>query len=253
MEIPYEPILFHTKLNIHLILEYLAFFVGFRYYVVLRKHSKDSISTLNRLSIIIGAVFGALILSRVMAFLENPPLHATQGILALLNNKTIMGGLFGGLLGVEWAKKIIGEKQSSGDMFTLPLIMGIGIGRLGCFLSGTHEFTYGIETTFFLGMDLGDGLLRHPTSLYELVFLIFLFVALRKLQRYSDQFENGTLFKVFMLAYFGFRFGIECIKPNTFLIWGLSSIQYLCLICFVYYQKTIRKGIHYANKKLHLL
>ncbi|WP_394748123.1 prolipoprotein diacylglyceryl transferase [Spongiimicrobium salis] len=253
MDIPYEPVLFDTKLNIHLILEYLAFFVGFRYYVRLRKKSNDSISSLNRLSIIIGAVFGALFLSRGMAFLENPPLHATQGILALLNNKTIMGGLFGGLLGVELAKKIIGEKQSSGDLFTLPLILGIGIGRLGCFLSGTHEFTYGTETTFFLGMDLGDGLLRHPTSLYELVFLFFLFMGIKKLQHYSDQLENGTLFKVFMLAYFGFRFAIEFIKPNTFLFLGLSSIQYLCLICFGYYYKTIGKAIQYANKKLHLL
>ena len=54
-----------------------------------------------------------------------------------------MGGLFGGLLGVELAKKIIGEKQSSGDLFVFPIILGIFIGRIGCFLSGINEFTYG--------------------------------------------------------------------------------------------------------------
>jgi len=237
--LPYEPILVGIKLNIHLILEYLAFFVAFRYYVVLQKKSKDPITSSNRLSIIIGAVFGALFLSRCIAFLENPPLHYEQGWFFILNNKTIMGGLFGGLLGVEIAKKIIGEKQSSGDLFTLPIIFGIIIGRIGCFLAGVKEFTYGKETASFFGMDLGDGILRHPIALYEIVFLVILFVAIKRLQKQPTRHENGTYFKIFMVCYFSFRFGIEFLKPNTFFFLGLSSIQYLCLICLVYYYRFI--------------
>ena len=94
-----------------------------------------------------------------------------------------MGGLFGGLLGVEIAKKIIGEKRSSGDLFAFPIILGIFIGRIGCFLSGTNEFTYGIETTSIFGMDLGDGMLRHPLAFYELVFLVLLVIALKQIQK----------------------------------------------------------------------
>ena len=67
-----------------------------------------------------------------------------------------MGGLFGGLLSVEFAKKRIGETQSSGDLFVLPIIIGIFIGRIGCFLSGINEFTYGIETASVFGINLGD-------------------------------------------------------------------------------------------------
>ncbi|NHF58958.1 prolipoprotein diacylglyceryl transferase [Flavobacteriaceae bacterium TP-CH-4] len=245
--------LFGTKINMHLVLEYLAFFVAFRYYVVLRKRSNDPISSNNRLSIIIGAIFGALFFSRLVAFLENPPLHWEQGWIALLNNKTIMGGLFGGLLGVELAKRKIGEKQSSGDLFTLPIILGIIIGRVGCFLAGVKEFTYGRETTSFFGMDLGDGLPRHPIALYEIVFLVFVVVLIRQLQKQRNCFESGTCFKLFMIAYFTFRFGIEFLKPNTFFFMGLSSIQYLCLICLAYYYKTIQKGIAHAYQKLHLL
>ena len=237
----------------HLVLEYLAFFVGFRYYVILRRKSVDSISSNNRLSIIIGAVFGALFCSRFFAFFENPILHYSQGWLSLLNNKTIMGGLFGGLLGVELAKKIIGEKQSSGDLFTLPIILGIIIGRVGCFLAGTKEFTYGVQTASVFGMDLGDGLQRHPIALYEVIFLVLLFIVIKQLQKQSDRFENGIYFKIFMICYFSFRFVIEFIKPNAFLLFGLSSIQYLCLICLLYYYKTFRKGITYAYKRLHLL
>ena len=251
LTIPFEPVIFGLKINFHLILEYLAFFVAFRYYIFLRKRSADAISLNNRLSIIIGAVFGALLFSRLIAFFENPTLHYQQGWLAILNNKTIMGGLFGGLLGVELAKKVIGEKQSSGDLFTLPIILGILIGRIGCFLAGTKEFTFGKETSFFLGMDLGDGLSRHPIALYEVMFLILLFILIKKIR--ASNLENGMLFKLFMIFYFSFRFLIELLKPNTFLFLGLSSIQYLCLICLAYYSKTLKRGLVYAGKKLHLL
>lgn len=225
----------------------MAFFIGFRYYLYLRKASEDAISSTNRLSIILGAVIGALIGSRLFGFLENPVFEFSQGnLVQLLNTKTIMGGLFGGLLGVEWAKKIIGESRSSGDLFTLPILVGIFIGRIGCFLSGINEFTYGKVTTFFMGMDLGDGLKRHPIALYELVFLIFLFFFLRHLQNHRS-LKNGLLFKYFMISYFSFRFFIEFLKPNIFFVAGLSSIQILCLICLLYYYKTILNLFHYAR------
>lgn len=251
--IPFEPELFGHKVNVHLILEYVAFFVGFRYYLFLRKNSTDTISSNNRLSIIIGAIFGALFFSRVVAFLENPLLHWEQGWVAILNNKTIMGGLFGGLLGVELVKKIIGEKQSSGDLFTLPIILGIIIGRIGCFVSGIKEFTYGKETSFFLGMDLGDGVSRHPIALYEIVFLTVLFILIKKFRKRREQFESGMHFKIFMISYFLFRFFMEFLKPNSFLVLGLSSIQILCLICLLYYWKTIRQFFTHARSKIHLL
>lgn len=251
--LPFEPIVLGMKINSHLVLEYLTFFIGFRYYVFIRKKHADFISSNNRLSIIIGAIFGALFFSRFFAFFENPGLHYAQGWLSLVNNKTIMGGLFGGLIGVELVKKIIGEKQSSGDLFTLPIILGIIIGRIGCFLAGINEFTYGIQTTSFIGMNLGDDLQRHPIALYEILFLVLLFTLLKQLQKQTERFENGTYFKIFMICYFIFRFVIEFLKPNDFLLFGLSSIQYLCLICLLYYYKTLLKGITYAYQKLHLL
>ena len=239
MQIPFEPVLFGYSINIHLVLEYLAFFLAFQYYVYLRKHRTDVISSNNRLSIILGAALGALIGSRLVGFLENPMIEFSQeNLIQLLNTKTIMGGLFGGLLGVEFAKKRIGETASSGDLFTFPIILGIFIGRIGCFLSGINEFTYGYETSSVFGMDLGDGILRHPTSLYELVFLIFLFFGLKQTQK-KTTLKNGDLFKWFMILYFSFRFCIEFLKPNVFYVLGLSSIQILCIICLLYYRTTL--------------
>ncbi|MEL1239885.1 prolipoprotein diacylglyceryl transferase [Flavobacterium flavipallidum] len=238
MRIPFEPIILGYTINIHLVLEYLAFFFGFRYYLFLRKKTTDRISSTNRLSIILGAAIGAFLGSRIMGFLENPSFpYSLETLVNILNYKTIMGGLFGGLLGVELSKKIIGEQQSSGDLFVFPILLGIFIGRIGCMLSGINEFTYGKETTFFMGMNLGDGLIRHPLALYELIFVIFLSVFLLKIK--NRELKNGLLFQYFMIFYFAFRFGIEFLKPNVFFVFGLSTIQLLCLLCLIYYRKTI--------------
>ena len=250
LSIPFEPKIAGWTINIHLILEYAAFFTAFRYYVYLRKRSSDLISSPHRLSIILGAMVGALLGSRIMGFLENPVLESINW-LYFYNTKTIMGGLFGGLLGVEIAKWKIKEKQSSGDLFTLPIIVGVFIGRIGCFLSGTKEFTYGKVTSFITGMDLGDGLKRHPLALYELVFLAVLFFVLRRLY-HQKKLESGLLFQFFMLGYFGFRFFLEFIKPNVFFLLGLSSIQWLCIVCFVYYRKTLMT-VSRAYQKVHIL
>lgn len=241
MTIPFEPIIFGIKLNIHLVLEYLAFFIAFRYYIFLRKNTPDQISSKNRLSIILGAIVGAFLGSRIIGYLENPNFDITlSNIVTLFNTKTIMGGLFGGLIGVEFSKKIINESHSSGDLFTFPILIGIIIGRIGCFLSGVNEFTYGKETHFFTGMDLGDGLKRHPISLYEILFLISLFIVLKKISFYTEN-GSGLLFKIFMISYFGFRFFIEILKPNLFFIFGLSTIQWLCITMWIYYIPTVKK------------
>jgi phosphatidylglycerol:prolipoprotein diacylglycerol transferase len=242
LSIPFQPSIAGVPINVHLILEYLAFFIAYRYYVFLRKRKVDSIPTSNRLSIILGAALGAFVGSRLMGFLEHPEFDLGKTtFFQLYNLKTIMGGLFGGLLGVEITKKMIGEPKSSGDLFTLPIVAGIFIGRIGCFLSGTNEFTYGKPTSFFTGMDLGDGIVRHPIALYELIFLVVLFVMLQRLYNKESTHESGFVFKIFMISYFGFRFLVEFIKPNIFFIVGLSSIQWLCVLCFVYYRNTLIK------------
>ncbi len=236
-KIPVTFTLFNKEYNLHFIFETLAFFLAFRYYIY-QKNKHDYISSENRLFIVLGATIGALIGSRLFGVLETTLNITSVSLLDIYKSKTIIGGLIGGLLFVELTKIILKEKQSSGDLFTLPLIIGIFIGRIGCFLTGTLEPTYGKETTFFTGMNLGDGKLRHPTALYELIFLLFLFFILKKIQE-KNILKNGILFKYFMISYFFFRFLIEFIKPNTLLIYGLSTIQFVCIFCFIYYYRVL--------------
>jgi prolipoprotein diacylglyceryltransferase len=229
-------------MTLHLVFEMLAYFIGYRYYLYLRTHQGDQIESGNRLWIVVGAATGALLGSRILGALENPELwwEYKTNLMYYYANKTIIGGLLGGLLGVETIKKIIGERSSSGDLFTHPLIVSIAIGRVGCFLAGLPDQTCGIPTDSILGYDFGDGIKRHPIQLYEIVFLIGLKLFLTTLCK-RFVFINGGQFKIFMLTYLSLRFFIEFIKPAYFLPFGLSVIQVACLLGVFYYYKVIFK------------
>ena len=56
-----------------------------------------------------------------------------------------------------------------------------------------------------------------------------------------------------MISYFGFRFLIEFLKPNIFYVLGFSSIQWLCITCWVYYIPTFKKMIKNAYQKIYIL
>ncbi len=231
-------------LPLHLIFETLGFATGFRYFLFLRNKQKDRINDANRVWIIIGATFGAFFFSRVAGALENPMtlIHSKHILLYLYSNKTIVGGLLGGLLVVEITKKLIHEKSSSGDLFTYPLILAMMIGRIGCFTSGVSEETYGIVTPSFLGIDLGDGLYRHPVTLYEIAFLGLLWLGLVLPERKVRPI-NGYRFQFFMIAYLLFRLLLDLIKPHYVYFVGLGTIQLCCLAGLLYYSKTIYKII----------
>lgn len=251
MQFPVEITLGSLTLSLHFVLETLAFVIGFRYFLWLRSRQKDTISEPNRIWIIVGATAGALIFSRLLAALEQPLefFNSEQPLLYLYANKTIVGGLLGGLMGVEIMKKFIGEKQSSGDLFTYPLVLAMVIGRVGCFSMGVHEETYGIETAWPMGMNLGDGLMRHPVSLYEILALLLFWTFMRQVEK-RVRLQNGMRFQFFMIYYLLFRFLLDFIKPGYTYFWGIGSIQIACLLGLIYYRNTVTKLLLSPKKLL---
>lgn len=245
MSFPFHFDFLGEKVYYHLIFETLAFFVGIRLYYFNRKKINDSISDLNRLWIMLGAMIGALIGSRLIAMLENPSEIVHQTWLTFYQNKTVAGGFLGGLFGVELFKKIVGVKTASGDIYVIPILVALFIGRIGCFSMGIAEPTFGIETSFFMGMDLGDGKLRHPIALYEMLYMIALFFLFQKIK--NKDMVNGDRFKLFMVLYFLFRFFVEFIKPYHPLWLHLSSIQWSAIFIFAYYFKFLSRLIRYAQ------
>lgn len=237
------PIAIHAgsyTILLHTIFESLGYFTGFRYFLYLRRKKGDTINTSKRIWIIIASIFGALVGSRLLGGLEdiaalqtafNKPLYFYQ-------NKTVLGGLLGGLFLVEVVKKLIKEKHSSGDLITYPFILALVVGRIGCFSMGIYEETYGLPTTLPWAMDLGDGISRHPVSLYEIVFLAVLWISLVKTEK-KYVLTDGARFKIFMIAYLAFRFLLDFIKPHYTFNIGLSSIQIASLLGLIYYANNI--------------
>lgn len=226
-----------SYIPVHFVCETLAYFLGYRYYVYLQKQKDDPISSENRLIIFIGAAFGALIGSHLVGVLENPTLLSHFNLVYLMGNKTIVGGMLGGLIGVELTKKKIGVKVSSGDMMVYPLILAMIIGRTGCLLAGLEDGTFGIPSNLPWAINFGDGIRRHPTNLYEILFWIILWLSLQIIEKYK-RFTDGSKFKIFLSSYLIFRFLVEFIKPDYFFSFGLSVIQLVCVGGILYYYKV---------------
>jgi prolipoprotein diacylglyceryltransferase len=230
---PLEIPLGRYTLNAHVIFESLAYFAAFRLYLYQRRRG-DPIPDNTRLTIVVAAALGAALGSKILAWFEDPAAtfaHLSNP-LTLMAGKTIVGGLLGGTLAVEWIKRRNGIATRTGDLFALPLAAGIAIGRVGCFFGGLGDLTYGGATALPWGIDFGDGIRRHPTQLYEIAAMAVLAFAIRALARRPHR--TGGLFRLFLTAYLAWRFAIDFLKPEPRWL-GLTTIQWTCLAALGFY------------------
>jgi phosphatidylglycerol---prolipoprotein diacylglyceryl transferase len=214
--------------ELHALFEALGYTLGFAAYKQARRRAGDVVNDQQRWSVIAAASVGALIGSRLLELLEQAPRMqmAFSQLMMPSGGKTIVGGLLGGWLSVEITKKFAGIQTRTGDLFVIPLCIGIGVGRVGCLLGGLADDTYGNPTGLSWGVDFGDGIARHPTQAYEIVFLSALAWAFLYLKKRPH--ENGRLFRYFMAAYLTWRLLIDFLKPEP-LIAGMNFIQWACL------------------------
>ena len=227
-------------MHLHGVMEFIGIFVAFRYYLWLKKRQGDTVDGTNRLLVIAGATIGAVVGARIVGALENLPawLSAPSSWAYFYGNKTLVGGLLGGLCGVELVKKIVGEKQNTGDLFTYPLLLGMMIGRVGCFSAGIHEEAYGVPSQLPWAMNMGDGIARHPVTLYEILYLLMVWILLIAINKWYA-LQQGAEFKIFLIAYLAFRFLLDFIKPGWRYCFGLGTIQLACLSGLLYYARYI--------------
>ena len=223
----------------HLLFEAIAYSVGFRSYLALRKSRGDSLDAPHRWWIVASATSGALFGAILLAALENPRqwLQDWHTLHTPFAGKTIVGALIGGVIVVELAKLRLGIRRRTGDLFAIPLCIGIAIGRIGCFLTGLEDQTSGVSTSLPWGANFGDGTPRHPAQLYEILFLIFLMVLIVLLSRRS--YMEGDLFRLFMAGYLSFRLLIEFLKSDPPVLFGLSSVQLACLCMLAFYSRDV--------------
>ena len=221
----------------------LAYFVGFQLYLRARRRAGDILDNHTRWWIVAAAIGGAAIGSKLLFWLEDPAetLAHWRDPLFLLGGKTVVGALVGGVIAVELTKHVLGVTARTGDLFAVPLTIGIAIGRIGCFLSGLPDRTYGTASSLPWAVDFGDGIPRHPTQLYETLALLALAARLARLSRRPHL--QGDLFRLFMVAYMGLRLILDAIKPEVHVALGLSAIQWTALAVLVYYRHDVARWL----------
>lgn len=175
-------------------------------------------------ALVIGAVAAAWLLGSANTLRDSVP--------AL--SHTVLGALVGAILGVEVYKAMTGIRGSTGTLFVGPFALGLAIGRWGCLFAGLPDRTYGIPTTLPWGVDLGDGIARHPVQIYESIamfgFLVVHLVALYS--RKSWAFRRS--FYALAIWYGLQRFCWEFLKPYPGLLGPLNLFHLLCLglVCY---------------------
>ena len=153
------------------------------------------------------------------------------------------GGLIGGTLAVTFL--IVKKKRSLGlyaDIIGPVMLLGQGIGRIGCFFAGcchgkvcnlpfAVSFPAGSNASYYQSHEglLNSGMLQslpvHPTQLYETFFNFIMFFLLIKIIRPRLK-KSGSTFALFLIIAGIERFVLEFLRINPKGLWNLSNYQF---------------------------
>ena len=172
--------------------------------------------------------FAALCLGAIPAAWLAGSLNTLRDPTPVLSH-SIAGALVGAIVGVELYKAIYRIRGSTGGLFVGSFTIGVVVGRWGCLFTGLPDETYGIPTVLPWGVDLGDGISRHPVQIYEsLAMALFFLVYLEGLAR-RRAWTHDRAFYV-MCGWYGVqRFAWEWLKPYPKAFGPLNIFQLLSL------------------------
>jgi len=158
--------------------------------------------------------------------------------------RSILGALAGAIVAVEAYKAVRGIRGSTGIVYVAGFSASVAVGRIGCFLSGLQDNTYGTVTTLPWGHDFGDGLARHPVQLYESAAMaVWLGLSLAALACRSPFFlANG--FYLTVGFYDAQRFLLEFLKAYATVTGPLNLFHLIALALMVYSAAMISRHRH---------
>ena len=141
---------------------------------------------------------------------------------------TIYGAVLGAALGI-WIYSKVSHFQFGyfADLVAPGIVIAQAIGRVGCTINGC---CYGIPTSLPWGVVYTNpnsfaplGIAIHPTQVYEIIYLLIIFVVLLPLR---GKFKpDGSLFLVYLSLYSVWRVGIGFLREGTQFLLGLHQAQ----------------------------
>lgn len=212
----------------HVLFEGLGWMAAWQLFLVDRRRHDPVADPLTRATLLTIGVVGGALGAKLSPLFEDPAgTWAHRVDLAwLAGGRSIVGGLLGAWGAVELGKAWMGVRVATGDAYVRALGYGAALGRVGCFFSGVTDGTHGVPTDAWWGMDLGDGVPRHPMALFEVGFLAVATTAIHA----RGWSRDGDAFLAFLVSYLAYRLGVEAFKTQPFPYLGLSGIQVQCLV-----------------------
>ena len=175
------------------------------------------------IGILAGVGFAAGILGAKLTQLVASGLPLSKA--AQPGGRALLGGLLFGWLAVEIAKRRMGIRRSTGDLFALALPAGEAVGRIGCHLSGC---CYGEKCDAPWAI-FQHGANRYPAQLLSALTAAAIFGFLLWLSGRGGKLREGDLFRAYLLLFGITRFGLEFVRWRESLVMGLSPMQWFCL------------------------
>jgi prolipoprotein diacylglyceryltransferase len=187
--------------------------------------------------VVLGAVVGGAVFMRLGTWLQHVDLRQNASLAEqwLYGNRSILGGLVGAWLGVHVAKRLVGYRARTGDLFAPAVAIGMAVGRVGCLLTelpGTPTgASWGIRLDADAAARLGApaGVPLHPSFGYEIAFHAVAFCMLWFWLRHRVTAPGETL-TFYLGAYGVFRFLVELVRGNEVAWLGLTRPQLFLLV-----------------------
>ena len=184
------------------------------------------------LYVVLGALAGGAVFMRLGTWLQHLDLRDNASFAEQWahGNRSILGGLVGAWLGVHVAKRLVGYRERTGDLFAPAVALGMAVGRVGCLLTelpGTPTGTsFGLTLDPVTARRLGApaAVPLHPSFLYEIAFHLAAFVVLWCWLRHRLQAPGETL-TLYLLGYGISRFLVEFVRGNEVVWEGLTRPQ----------------------------
>jgi phosphatidylglycerol---prolipoprotein diacylglyceryl transferase len=176
-------------------------------------------------SILSAAVIGVIVGGRLGYVLFYDPWYYLQNPLQIIavwrGGMASHGGFIGVALAMIWAlrKRTQADFWRIADLLTVPVAIGLGLGRIGNFI---NQELYGTVTSLPWGMAFpgADGL-RHPIQLYDFT-LQMIIASLCYLHLRKTSIPGKTL-GLFLMLYGVARFLLEFIREQHGIFIGLFS------------------------------
>ena len=153
---------------------------------------------------------------------------------------TIYGAVLGAALGI-WIYSRFSHFRFGyfADVVAPAVVLAQAIGRVGCTINGC---CYGTKTSLPWGIvyeneasygyaasqALPEGMGLHPTQVYEIIFLLVIFVVLLKLRGRLK--PEGSIFLIYLSLYALWRVGIDFLRDGMPFLFGLHQAQVIAII-----------------------